>query len=356
MVMNIGDITTTATPALVNAVANPPIDDGWTGSGAKEFELHIARLTSRPAALFTVSSTMGNQLALRTYLNSPPNGVLCDSRSHLLHMEVGAVASISGGLLQTIIPSNGLYLTLEDIRKKVVLADGSDACVCPTRVIHLENPLGGIVMPLAELQRIKRFAEEHGLKVHMDGARLWEAVAAGAGSLDEFCAAVDSMNLCLTKGLGASVGAVLVGDAAFIHHCRWVRKIFGGAMRQPGWAAATAWAAVDSVFGRDPSGRESALLRKSHGHAQMLAEHWLHLGGSLLVPQQTNMVWLDLNAAGIDEEDWELRGEEMGLKLHCGRLVTHHREFTIFMLRMFSGIPSRRWRGLTRSRNHRRGG
>lgn len=146
----------------------------------------------------------------------------------------------------------------------------------------LENPLGGIIAPLAEVRRITKFARENGVKVHMDGARIWEAVAAGEGTLAEWCAEVDIMNMCLSKGIGASIGAILVGDTGFIKHAKWVRKSIGGLMRQPGWVAAAAWQAVNHVFGVSSNGRDGVGLRKSHVLAGELAEHWVKRGGDWL--------------------------------------------------------------------------
>jgi threonine aldolase len=133
------------------------------------------------------------------------------------------------------------------------------------------------------------------------------------------------MNICLTKGIGASVGAILINDTGFIKHAKWVRKSIGCAMRQPGWVAAAAWASVNSVFGLNPNGTDS-LMRESHAQSYALADHWVQRGGKLVVPQQTNMVWLDLNAAGIDEEEWEILGREAELKLHSSRIITHFRK------------------------------
>ena len=320
-----GDITTTSTPAMLRAIVNAGLNDGWTASGAASFEAHVAQLASREAALFNVSSIMSNQVALRTYAQRPPTGVICDTRSHVIHMEAGGMASFAGALPQAVMPSNGLYLTVEDIKRKIVLSDGSDCCTCATKIIHLENPLGGLIMPLTELRRIKLFAEENNLKVHIDGARLWEAVAAGAGSLVDFCAAADSVNLCLTKGIGAPVGSILLGDYQFIRAAKWVRKTVGGSMRQPGLMATLAWAAMDDTFGRDPTGRAS-LLGVTHVRASRVAKFWQQLGGKLAVPQQTNIVWLDLKASGIDEVEWERIGEKHGLRLHSSRLVMHYRK------------------------------
>jgi threonine aldolase len=150
-------------------------------------------------------------------------------------------------------------MRIEDIKRKVVISDGSHACTTPTRLIYIENPLEGLIMPLKELRRIKDWASENNIKVHVDSSRLWEAVVVGAGSLVEFCQATDSMNLCLTKGIGAPVGSVLIGDKEFIRIARWNRKSVDGAMRQPGIVSTMAWAAVVEPFGQDPNGKNSLL-------------------------------------------------------------------------------------------------
>jgi threonine aldolase len=157
---------------MLKAITKSGLNDGWSGNGAEGFEKYMAGFVSRDAALFMVSSTMGNQIAIRTHLQRPPHGVLCDIRSHIICMEAGTMAHLSGALAQTVMPSNGQYLTIEDIKSKIVLSDGTDSFTCPTRLIHLENPLGDVVMPLTEMRRIKCFAEEHGIKVHCDGARI----------------------------------------------------------------------------------------------------------------------------------------------------------------------------------------
>jgi threonine aldolase len=302
------------------------INDGWTASGASQHESLFAQLCSREASLFMVSSTMSNQIALRAHLAQPPIGVIVDERSHIIHQEAGGMALFSGALPQYIRPSNGLYMRLEDIKRKVVLSDGSDACTTPTRLIHIENPLGGLIMPLSELKLIKQFASHNNIKVHMDASRLWEAIVVGADSLSDYCQEADSINLCLTKGIGAPVGSFLVGDKDFIHHARWVRKSIGGAMRQPGIVSAIAWAAVQESFGKYPDGRDS-LLGVNSKRAERIAKLWTDLGGQLIVPCQTNMVWLDLPAAGISEDEWEKLGENCGLKIHSSRLVFHYRKY-----------------------------
>ena len=269
-----GDGGTTATPAMLQAVINARLDDSWNEGGMTSLESHVAHLTGRACSLLVVSGTMGNQLAFRTHLTQPPMAVLMDSRSHTLESEAGGIATLSGALVQPVMPSNGVYLTLEDIEKHIVLAE--DQCSCPTRVIHLENTLGGTIMLLEETRT-------EGVKVHCDGARLWDAVAASAGSLTDFCALYDSVSLCFTKGLGASVGSILVGEKEFIKRAKWLRKSIGGSMRQPGIVAAAARAALDEAFGADPTGEQS-LLKRAHAHAALIATSWQSFGGKLTLP------------------------------------------------------------------------
>ena len=218
-----------------------------------------------------------------------------------------------------------------DIKANVYLDD--DVHTCPTRVISLENTLNGMVMPLEEVRRISAFAREHGIKLHCDGARLWEAVASGAGSLADFAACFDTVSLCFSKGLGAPIGSVLVGPKDIIKHARWVRKSIGGGLRQSGVVTAAARVAVDETFGKGPNG-EGGLLGDTHVLAEEIAKSWTDLGGKLFHPVHTNMVWLDLDDARCSFERFTELGAEAGLKLYGNRLVIHYqiyqnREFVV---------------------------
>lgn len=234
------------------------------------------------------------------------------------------VALLTGALLKTVVPKNGDYLTLEDVKANVNIDD--DVHTCPTRVISLENTLHGMVTPLEEVRRISAFAREHGLLMHLDGARLWEVAASGAGSLSEFGACFDTMNLCFSKGLGAPVGSILVGSKRAIKHARWIRKSLGGGLRQSGIIAAPARVAVEETFGRGPNG-EGGLLRRTHELAMQVGELWTDLGGTLGHPVQTNMVWLNLDEVGCTPARFSSLGKEAGLKLMGGRLVFHYQVY-----------------------------
>lgn len=278
-------------------------------------ETFIADLTGKEAALLVLSGTMGNQVSIRAHLQGPPHSVVTDYRSHILEWEAGGVASLCGALVKPVIPNNGAYVTLEDVKKHVVLSD--DIHACPTKLISLENTLAGIVLPLAEAQRISAWAREKGVLMHCDGARLWEAVAAGAGSLKDYCACFDSVSLCFSKGLGAPIGSIIVGTKAFRERSRWVRKSIGGGLRQAGVVTAAARVAVEDTF-------LGGKLTASHDRARQIEDMWKSMGGKTANPVETNMVWLDLEAAAIDKDDFIRQAEKAGLRTMGGRLVVHY--------------------------------
>ena len=223
--------------------------------------------------------------------------------------------------MQAVQPSNGAYLTLEDVKKHAVLTD--DVHDCPTRVISLENTLNGMIMPLSEVRRISAFARDHGVLMHCDGARLWEAVAAGAGSLTDFCENFDTVSLCFSKGLGAPVGSIVVGGSDVLKRARWTRKAIGGGLRQGGVVTAAARVAVDETFGKGPNG-EGGLLRRSHEVAKKVEHIWTEMGGKLVHPVETNMCWLDLEAAGCSPEKFAELGSREGLTVWAPRLVVSY--------------------------------
>jgi threonine aldolase len=184
-------------------------------------------------------------------------------------------------MVQPVWPSKGPNLTLEDVKKGVVLWD--DIHCAPTRVIALENTYGGTILPLNEVHLISEFARSNNIRIHCDGARLWNAVAAGAGSFREYGAAFDSISLCFSKGIGAPVGSVLVGSKIFIDRARWIRKSIGGGMRQTGVIAGAARAALDEVFPK---------LAATHEIARDIEKHLHSLGLKTVLPVETNMIFI----------------------------------------------------------------
>ena len=152
--------------------------------------------------------------------------------------------------------------------------------------------------------------------MHLDGARLWEAVAADAGSLREYSECFDSVNLCFSKGLGAPIGSIAVGTHAFRERARWIRKSIGGGLRQSGVISAAARVAVQETFPEK--------LQASHERAKEVARMWKALGGQLSNPVETNMVWLDLAAAHTTLEALIAVGAQFGLRFMTERLVVHY--------------------------------
>jgi threonine aldolase len=317
------DYVTTPTKSMLEAVSKASLLDDvmMEDTTTNALQAFIADLTSHEDSLLMVSGTMANQVALKTALRCPPYSVLCDRRSHVFRMEAGGVAAISGALSDAISPANGHHLVLEDILEYVVQRE--DVYDCPTRVISLENTLNGTVMPLQEIRRISQWArsQDPPIHLHLDGARIWEVVAAAPESLKDFTMCFDSVGLCFTKGLGAPIGSIVVGSSDFIRRARIMRKLLGGGMRQSGIIAACARVSVEHVF-------LTGMLHSAHHSAQRISRVWQTLGGKLQYPTETNMVWLDLDAANIDGAIFEnLAGKKGCLTMRGrlqGRLVFHH--------------------------------
>lgn len=311
------DVVTTPTPRMLEAIASTTLlDDVFQQDPTtNNLETFIADLTGKEGALLVLSGTMGNQVSIRTHLQGPPHSVVADHRAHIIQHEAGGVASLCGAMTLPIDPSNGRYLTLEDVQKKTIISD--DVHACPTKLISLENTLAGVILPLEECRRISAWARQQGIILHLDGARLWEAVVSGAGTLKEYSECFDSMSLCFSKGLGAPIGSIIVGTHAFIKRARWIRKSIGGGLRQAGVVTAAARVSVEDTF-------LSGMLSGSHERARNIAALWESYGGKVTNPVETNMVWFDLEHAGISTMEFIALGEKVGLRFMGGRLVVHY--------------------------------
>ena len=233
--------------------------------------------------------------------------------------EAGGIASISGGMPIPVTPTNGHHITLSDVKKHAVLED--DNHFAPTRLISLENTLGGTILPLSDCREISIWAREQDppIGLHLDGARLWEAVAAGAGTLKEYCDCFDSITMCFSKGLGAPIGSIIVSSTTFINRARHLRKMMGGGLRQAGVVTAPARVAVDETF-------LGGKLNATHELAREVAQMWESRGGKLQrgMHVETNMVWLDLKSCGVSMQRFVEMGVEEGVRLLGGRLVVHY--------------------------------
>ncbi|KAH8700518.1 pyridoxal phosphate-dependent transferase [Talaromyces proteolyticus] len=314
-----GDVRTSPTAAMLEAVTYASLLDDLDRSdpSTKKLEAYLASLTGHEAGLWVVSGTMGNIVSLRSLLVQPPYSILCDERAHCLNNEAGGAFAFTGAVPQPVHPANDKYITLEDILPHIKLGHGEKVHACPTRVISLENTLRGMVMPLEETRRICDFAHANGIRVHLDGARLWEAVASGEGSLIEYCALFDTITMCFSKGLGAPAGAIVVGSEGAVRRARWIRQSIGGSIRQPGLLAEAAYVAVRDTF-------EGNQLIRTHHIAAKIAQHWVSCGGKLKYPTETNMIWLDFEQQPFGLDDLIKVGRERGIFIHRDRLVIHY--------------------------------
>ncbi|KAF9435619.1 Threonine aldolase [Entomortierella beljakovae] len=270
----------------------------------RSLEAHVANITGHEAGLFCASGTMTNQLAFRASLLVPPASILCDSRSHVYRYEAGGLASHSNLTVYPVQPlvNNGHHLTVQDLEREFIVDDG-DVHMAPTRLISLENTLDGTVMPLQEIRAISQFAKRNNVRLHLDGARVWNASIAENCDLKDITKEFDSVSLCVSKGIGAPIGSVLVGDKGFVKKARHFRKMFGGGWRQSGSLAAAAQWCIENVW---------PTMRETHKLAKYLAEGLERdgRGAKIYMPVESNMVFLDLAGSGIQLGDLSRRLED----------------------------------------------
>ncbi|CAB16235.1 putative low-specificity L-threonine aldolase [Schizosaccharomyces pombe] len=274
----------------------------------RKLEVYVAKLTGKEAALFVTSGTQGNQLCIRSHLHQPPHSIICDDRAHIYNWEAGAIGLFTQAIVRPISPKNNVYITAEEIENKLIL--GNDIHFSPTGLICLENTIKGAVVPLDEVARISGLAKAHKIPLHCDGARLWDAAVASNVSIKEYCSYFDSVSLCLSKGLAAPVGSIIVGPRDFIAKAKWFRKAYGGGLRQSGMLAAAGLYSIQHNF---------PLLKQVHKYAIEVAEYAESLGIELEVPTQSNMVTLaNINVAILCDE-----AKKSGIILMGPRIVFH---------------------------------
>ncbi|OZJ06480.1 hypothetical protein BZG36_00578 [Bifiguratus adelaidae] len=278
------DTVTVPTETMFEVMKKASLGDDEDES-TNALEQYVAQLAGHEAGMFSCTGTMSNQIAVRTHLTHPPHSVLCDYRSHVYIHEAGGIAFHSQAQVTPVVPKNGHHLTLEDIKPNVIGFDHHNA---PTRLISLENTLNGTVMPLEEIKRISEYARANNLLLHCDGARLWHASTATNTPLSEYGKHFDSISLCLSKGIGAPIGTVLVGSEAFIRKARHFRKLFGGGWRQSGPLADAAKWGLDNVWPLFPEIHE-----RTKGFAARLEAEGL----KIFIPVETNMVFVDTSDA-----------------------------------------------------------
>ncbi len=290
------DTVTRPTPAMRRAMAEAEVGDDVFGEDptVARLEARVAEVLGLEAGLFVPSGVMGNQIAIRVHARSGDEAVVAE-RSHIYHYEAAAPAALWGVGLRPVGGPGGV-LTAADVEGVV---QGDQDWEARTVLVCLENTVnkaGGVAVPVADTEPVAEAARAHGLALHLDGARLWNAAVALGETPAALAAPFDTVNVCLSKGLGAPVGSVLAGSAEHVRLGRRARKLLGGGMRQSGVVAAAALVALDD-FERDGH----AMLRADHDRARRLADAVQALPGLRLVrPPDTNIVLFDTPEPAAD--------------------------------------------------------
>ncbi len=315
------DTVTRPTPAMRRAMAEAEVGDDVYGEDptVNRLETRAAEIFGKEAGLYVPSGTMGNTIGVKMH-TSHGQEVICEARSHVLNYELSMMAWFSGCVARPIHAGDGV-LSWDQVRREIRPLGPHWA---PTGLIEIENThnmAGGTVYPPAVVAQICEGAHSLGLKVHMDGARIFNAAEACGRPVREIAAGADSVMFCLSKGLGAPVGSMLVGTREAIDRGRLYRKRLGGGLRQAGVLAAAGLIALEQMPRR---------LGEDHANARLLAEGLALAPGVSLNPAavQTNIVVFDIGATGLGTAEFSARLKARGVLMNGidatrMRLVTH---------------------------------
>jgi threonine aldolase len=299
------DTVTRPTPAMRRAMADAEVgDDVLDGDPTvRRLEARVAGMLGKEAGLFFPSGTMANQTGVAV-LSQPGTEALLDANAHIIHWEMAGAAALWGVQVRGVTPGEGRLVMgavdLERTFRPTSIHSPAASLVC---LENTHNGAGGKITPLPELRALREVATAHGLPVHMDGARLWNASVASGTSLADLAACADTVMLSFSKGLGCPVGAILVGDGETMRRAHPVRKRLGGGMRQSGILAAAALYALDAHLAR---------LSEDHANARLFADAVDGAAGARVVPPDTNIVMIDL-PAGVASADVSARARDGGV-------------------------------------------
>jgi len=282
------DTVTKPSAGMRKAMAEAEVGDDMSGEDptVNRLEAMVCELLGKEASVYAVSGTMSNQMGVRTHCIAGDE-LLIESTGHIANYEANGPAALSGVTCRLIEGKFGM-LQVSDLRGKI-RSDNQHFGV--TRLVCLENTAnsgGGRFYPLQQLHDVCDWAHHNGLKVHLDGARLFNAVVASGHSAQEICSKIDTISICFSKGLGCPIGSILVGSKTEIAKARRVRKLFGGAMRQTGIPAASAVYALENNIER---------LQEDHDNARLLASALHEIPDIEIDPAavQTNLVFFNVD-------------------------------------------------------------
>lgn len=282
------DTLTRPTPGMRAAMHAAEVGDDvfHEDPTVNRLEERVAELLGHEAALFVPSGTMSNQIGVKAH-TQPGDELLCDVDCHIYNYEAGGPAQLSSVSCHTL---KGDYGILDVAQLEPCIRPDDDHQV-RTRLVCLENTHnrgGGRIYPFAKIQAIRDWTRKHGLILHLDGARLWNAIVATGVPARQWGGLFDSVSVCFSKGLGAPVGSALAGPREFVRRGRRIRKLFGGGMRQAGVLAAAALYALDHHIER---------LTEDHRNAQLIAQAIAETPGLKLTPPrvETNLIWFEVD-------------------------------------------------------------
>ena len=313
------DTVTRPTPAMLQAMMQAGVGDDVFGEdpSVNRLESMAARLFGMEAALYCPSGTMSNQIAIKCH-TQPGDEVVCEKNAHVYIYEGGGIAFNAGAQVRAIEGDRG-RITAEQISMAI---NPDDVHKARTSLVCLENTSnrgGGSCYDPEEIKKIRQVCTDNQLKLHLDGARLFNALVARQETALSYGALFDSISICLNKGLGCPIGSILVGPAAFIRQARRVRKVFGGGMRQAGFMAAAGIHALENHVER---------LAEDHTHAGRLAAALAKKEGvKNIMPVETNIVIFEVEgnycAKGMAADLKEQGVLAIAISANQLRFVTH---------------------------------
>ncbi len=289
------DTVTTPSPAMRRAMAEAEVGDDWFGDDptVNRLQDRAAEVMGKEAALFVPTGTMANQIGLRLHTTGSGHLVAATSGAHVASTEMMTSAVLSGITFRTGDAGPRAWMTAELARELVESEDLYD--VEAVDLLAVENTLGhagGTVMPVEEARAIRKVADDNGLPIHLDGARIFNAAVAAGVDPSEYARETDTMMFCVSKGLGAPIGSLVCGTREHVREARRLKILFGGAWRQAGIMAAAGLIALEEGPKR---------LHEDHERARRLAAAVAELLPGSIDPGtvETNMVYVDTEAVGL---------------------------------------------------------